>query len=157
MATIHSGRQAAIVPQPRADSPFRFVTPTPFRWVDVDSEGIVNHAVYLSLMEQARFCYFEQLGLLGGKNIPFVLAETTVRYRMPGVLRMEPVTAARVTRLGRTSFAMDFEIRVADGVLVDASAVLVFVDTDLQPTPIPDRVRDRIAAFEGISPHAATV
>ena len=43
---------------------FRFTAPTPLRWVDIDSEGVVNNAVYLSLMEQARFHYFTQLGLL---------------------------------------------------------------------------------------------
>ena len=33
---------------------FRFAAEVPLRWVDVDSAGVVNNAVYLSLMEQAR-------------------------------------------------------------------------------------------------------
>ena len=33
---------------------YRFDTEVPLRWVDVDSAGVVNNAVYLSMMEQAR-------------------------------------------------------------------------------------------------------
>ncbi|MGE3171316.1 MAG: acyl-CoA thioesterase [Planctomycetota bacterium] len=126
------------------------MTPTPLRWVDVDSEAVVNHAVYLSLMEQARFAYFEQLGLLGGGNIPFVMAEVSVRFLRPGRLRMDVVTAARVHRLGRTSFAMDFEVRAEGEVLATSSATLVYVDGGLRPVEIAPIARERIAAFEGI-------
>ena len=34
---------------------YRFTVNVPLRWVDVDSWGVVNNAVYLNLMEQARF------------------------------------------------------------------------------------------------------
>lgn len=144
------------MPEPASKSSFRFVTPTPLRWVDVDSEGVVNNAVYLSLMEQARFAYFEQLGLLAGGNVPFVLAETTVRFLRPGRLRMDVATAARVTRLGRTSFAMEFEVRADGGVLASGSAVLVYVDAALKPVPIDALARTRIAAFEGIAAATST-
>jgi acyl-CoA thioester hydrolase len=129
--------------------------PTPLRWVDVDSEGVVNNAVYLSLMEQARFLYFEQLGLLGGGNVPFVLAEATVRFLRPGRLRMDVHTAARVVRLGRTSFAMEFEVRGDGAVLASGTAALVYVDADRRPRPVDAPARARIAAFEGIAPGSA--
>lgn len=132
------------------------MAPTPLRWVDVDSEGVVNNAVYLSLMEQARFAYFEQLGLLAGGNVPFVLAEATVRFLRPGRLRMDVVTAARVTRLGRTSFAMEFEVRTEGVVLASGSAALVYVDAALKPVAIEAVARTRIAAFEGIPPGAGS-
>ena len=133
------------------DPSFRFVMPTPLRWVDVDSEGVVNNAVYLSLMEQARFGYFEQLGLLGGGNVPFVLAEATVRFLRPGRLRMDVHTAARVVRLGRSSFAMEFEVRADGSPLATGTAALVYVDGALRPVPIDQNARARIAAFEGIA------
>lgn len=141
---------ASSVP-PGAARSFRFVAPTPLRWVDVDSEGVVNNAVYASLMEQARFLYFEHLGLLAGGNVPFVLAEIGVRFLRPGRLRSNVSTAARVTRLGRTSFAMEYEVRADDTVLATGTAALVYVDAALQPVAVPAVARERIAAFDGIA------
>ena len=124
--------------------------PTPLRWVDVDSEGIVNNAVYLSLMEQARFGYFRDLGLLRGGNVPFVLAEANVRFARPGRLGMDVHTAARVVRLGRTSFGMEYEV-AGDGELLAAGrAALVYVDAELRPQPIDAATRECLRAFEGL-------
>lgn len=131
--------------------PFRFMVPTPLRWVDVDSEGVVNNVVYLSLMEQARYAYFEQLGVLRDGNIPFVLAETRASYLRPGRLGMDVATRARVIRLGRSSFDMDFECVANGEVLVRAHKVLVWVGRDLRPLPIDEVARTRIAQFEGIA------
>jgi acyl-CoA thioester hydrolase len=131
--------------------PFRFETPTPLRWVDVDSEGVVNNAVYLSLFEQARYDYFARLSALRDGNIAFVLAEATTTFLRPGRLGMGVVTRARVRRLGRTSFDMDFE-SLGDGeTLVRGKATLVWVDKDLRPAPIDAAARRAIAAFEGIA------
>ncbi len=130
--------------------PFRFESATPLRWVDVDSEGVVNNAVYLSLFEQARYEYFARLAALRAGNIAFVLAEAKTTFCRPGRLGMAVVTRARVRRLGRSSLEMDFE-SVGDGeILVRGSAILVWVDQDLRPMPIDATARRRIAAFEGI-------
>jgi acyl-CoA thioester hydrolase len=128
---------------------YRYCAEVPLRWVDVDSEGVVNNAVYLSLMEQARFLYFDHLGLLPDRKVPFVLAETTVRYLRPGRLGMRTEVAARTSSLGNTSFRMDYEVRSGLEVLATGSAVLVFVDGALRPRPIPDEVRQAIGEFEG--------
>ena len=133
-----------------AAAPFRFAVPTPLRWVDVDSEAVVNNAVYASLMEQARYRYFDDLGLLEEGRLPFVLAESTIRYLRPGRLGMEVVTAARVTRVGRSSFGMEYEVRAEDGVLASGVAVLVYIDADLRPIPIADSVKACLQAFEGL-------
>ena len=138
------------MPSALPEIPFRFETPTPLRWVDVDSEGVVNNAVYLSLFEQARYDYFAKMGGLRDGNIAFVLAEATTRFLVPGRMGMQVVTKARVQRLGRTSFEMDFE-SIGDGTrLVRGHAVLVWVDASLRPSPIDERTRRAIAAFEGI-------
>lgn len=127
---------------------FRFAAEVPLRWVDVDSAGVVNNAVYLSLMEQGRYLYFQHLGLMPDHQVPFLLAETNVRFLRPGRLGMKIDVAARVRQLGTSSFQMDFEVRTADEVLVAATAALVFVDAAMRPTPIPDDWREAIAQFE---------
>jgi acyl-CoA thioester hydrolase len=127
---------------------FHFAAEVPLRWVDVDSAGVVNNATYLSLMEQARFLYFQQLGLMTTHAVPFVLAETTVRFQRPGRLGMKVEVAARVKQLGTTSFQMDYEVRGGDEVLATATAALVFVDAAMQPRPIPTDWREAIVQFE---------
>jgi acyl-CoA thioester hydrolase len=127
---------------------YRFVADVPLRWADVDSEGVVNNAVYLTLTEQARFLYFDHLGLVPDRKVPFVLAEATVRFLRPGRLGMRVEVAARTRELGNTSFRMDYEVRSADVVLATVQAALVFVDAALRPRAIPDDVRDAIRQFE---------
>lgn len=133
---------------------YRFSAEVPLRWVDVDAEGVVNNAVYLSLMEQARFLYFDALGLLAGGKVPFLLAEASVRFRQPGKFGMRTAVAARTTRLGNTSFAMEYEVRAGAEALATGSAVLVFVDAAMRPSPVPEEVRRKVAAFEGIAPRS---
>lgn len=130
---------------------FRFVVDVPLRWVDVDSEGVVNNAVYLSLMEHARWQYFESLGLLPRGRVEFLLAEATVRFQRPGRLGMKVEVAARTARIGTTSFQMEYEVRGDDQVLATGTAVLVFVDGALRPSPVPDAVREGITAFEDLT------
>lgn len=129
---------------------YRFVAEVPLRWVDVDAEGVVNNAVYLSLCEQARFLYFEHLGLLPDRKVPFVLAEVTVKFERPGRLGMRTEVAARTERLGTTSFHMVYEVRGDGQVLATVRAALVFVDGALRPRPVPTAVREAIAGFEGL-------
>ena len=51
---------------------FRFVVDVPLRWVDVDSEGVVNNAVYLTWLDRAAWSHSAALG---------VSLETCVRMR----------------------------------------------------------------------------
>ena len=130
---------------------YRFDTDVPLRWVDVDSAGVVNNAVYLSLMEQARYAYFSHLGLLQGHDVPFVLAEATLQFLKPGRLGMNVQVAACTTKLGSTSFHMSYEVRSGDEVLCKAKAVLVIVDQQMKPCALPDAFRETVAQFEELS------
>lgn len=127
---------------------YRFEAEVPLRWVDVDSAGVVNNAVYLSLMEQARYAYFTHLGLIQGHEVPFVLAEATLQFVKPGRLGMKVKVAARTTKLGRTSFHMEYEVRAGKEVLCKANAALVFVNEQLQPSPLPEAFRETVGQFE---------
>lgn len=132
--------------------PFRTVVP--LRWVDVDAEGIVNNAVYASLMEQARYEYFAVLGVVAEGKVPFVLAEATTRYLRPGRFGMRAEVTVRTTRLQNSSFKMDYEVLGDGEVLVTSQVVLVWVGADLRPMPIPEAVRQVVAARDGIAPRA---
>ena len=130
---------------------YRFDTEVPLRWVDVDSAGVVNNATYLSLVEQARFVYFSELGLLRDHEVPFVLAEAKIEFVRPGRMGMPVQVAAATTELGNSSFRMRYEVRSGEQVLAKVEAALVYVGDGLTPQPIPDDFRSTVAQFEELS------
>jgi YbgC/YbaW family acyl-CoA thioester hydrolase len=137
--------------------PFRFRSAQALRWVDVDAAGVVNHAVWFTLAEQARFAYFRQLGLVDGDVPPFLLGSTSARYERPGRFGMEIEVLARTTRLGGKSLDMEYEVRLGSTGerLVAIAATLVWVDAQLESCEIPVEARRAIAAFEGIPERGA--
>lgn len=130
---------------------YRFETDVPLRWVDVDSAGVVNNAVFLSLVEQGRYAYFEHLGLLTDHRVPFVVAEATIRFLKPGRFGMATRVAARVAKVGDRSCQMDYEVRVGDDVLAKVTAALVFVDAAMRPVAVPAEFRAAIEQFEELA------
>jgi len=130
---------------------FRFWSEQKVRWKDIDAGLVLNNAVYLTLVEQARFEYFHQLDLLAGEQFPFLLGETTLRFEKPGRAGMTLKVGARVSRLGGKSFDMEYEVRHQDEILVKARATLVYVEPGtLKSAEIPNHFRRRISMFEGI-------
>lgn len=151
-----------------APAPYRFASEQSIRWVDVDVAGVVNHAVWFTLVEQARFEYFSRFAVAGDAP-PFLLGETSARYLRPGRMGMKVVVLARTTRLGGKSFDMEYEIRDAadaaapdeqmlvtdhERTLVTIRARLVWVDAQLRSCEIPPSVRRAVAEFEGIPERA---
>jgi acyl-CoA thioester hydrolase len=135
---------------------YRFLHDTPLRWKDIDSEGVLNHAVYLTLAEQARYAYFQELGFLRDGRVPFLLGEAAARYEKPGLLRHRVLTiAVRTVRLGGKSFDMDYEVRAGNERLATIAQTLIWVDEALKSMEIPPGVRAKIAAFEQIAERAS--
>jgi acyl-CoA thioester hydrolase len=130
---------------------YRFDTDVPLRWVDVDSAGVVNNAVYLSMMEQARYAYFTHLGLMTDHVVPFVLAQATVQWLRPGRIGMRVTVAAATTRLGTSSFDMRYEVRAGEEVLCKGDATLVYVDAQTRSCPMPPEFRETVAQFEELA------
>ncbi len=144
--------ESSPLPSGRSSSsrPYRFEHAERVRWVDLDAAGVLNNAVYLTLLEQARLGYFGQLDLMRGDQFPFLLGQTQVRFLRPARAAEELAIAARVTRLGTKSFDMEYEVRSGDGALAVASATLIWVDDDLKSVAIPDVARRRMAEFDGL-------
>lgn len=129
---------------------FRFEHRERIRWVDLDAAGVLNNAVYLTLLEQARWGYFRRLGLVERDRFPFLLGESRVRYLAPGRAGDEVLVRARVSRLGTKSFDMEYELEGPRGPLALGWATLVWVADDLTSVPIPLAARAALAAFEGL-------
>ena len=111
-------------------SAIRFRVRLRTRWSDEDVQGVLNNAVYLTLLEEARFAYFSSLGLLEENRFPFVLAQANVLFVAPGRGGAEVEVELVDVRLGTSSLTQAYRIRdVASGkLLCEAEARLVAHD-----------------------------
>lgn len=125
-----------------------FTTEIPVRFRDLDPENHVNNAVYGTYIEQARLTYLEDV-LVDPDASRVVLAHLSIDYRRPVTLSDESVAVTvRTTELGTSSIPMEFELETVDGVAATGESVMVTVDEDGDPRPMPETWRDRITAFE---------
>lgn len=113
--------------------------------------GHVNNAVYATYVEQARAEYFEEILEEGLDAVSTVLATLELSYERPIFLGQSVTITITVPELGRSSLAMAYEV-FADGErAATAESVQVFLDPETdEPSPIPDRFRERITEFEGL-------
>lgn len=136
---------------------FRFFYPLKVRYADLDPQGHVNNAVYLTYFEEARSAYIQQLGLWDGKSfldLPIILAETRVVYRAPIVLNQKLHIGVSVVRMGNKSFTMEYAIEDLETgrTLAQATTVQVAYDYRQEQTiPIPTEWRQAIEAFESLA------
>lgn len=138
-------------------SAFHFYHPIEVRYGDLDPQGHLNNAKYLTFIEQARISYIQHLGLWDGGSfleIGMILAEVRLTFRQP-VLFGQPVrVGVRVVRLGNKSLEMEFAIEDAqsEALLANGSSVQVAYDYKTHKTiPVPEKWRTAINAFEELA------
>jgi acyl-CoA thioesterase FadM len=143
-------------PQVPESARIRFRHRTRTRWSDEDNQNVLNNAVYLTLLEEARHGYFERLGLLDQNRFPFLLAQCNLRFIAPGRGAADVEVEALTTELGVRSFQQAYRVRGLDGgrggtVWAEAEAVLVTYDPATgKSIELPREFRAAIAAFEGL-------
>jgi acyl-CoA thioester hydrolase len=140
-----------------ADQPWPITLTVDVAWAEMDAFGHVNNTVYLRWFESARIMYFEKLGVAttiapDAKAWP-LLAHSSIDYRAKVVYPDRVEIAARVTKLGNTSFTMAYRATslqqqrlVAEGVGV---VVMVTPKTGTK-VPLDPELRAKISALEGI-------
>jgi len=136
---------------------FRFFHPVEVRYGDLDPQGHLNNANYLTYFEQARIHYLINLGLFkdGGSfmDVGIILADAHVTFLSIVRWEQDVRIGVRISRLGNKS--MDSEYLMIDGgtdqELATGSSVLVAYDYGIGKTiPIPDEWRKKISKFEKI-------
>ena len=131
----------------------RFTARARTRWSDEDNQGVLNNAVYLTLLEEARHAYFGKLDLLEENHFPFLLAGTHLRFLRPGRGGVEVEIEVRTLRLGNASLEQAYRVRApaAGEVWAEARATLVIYDPSSGASrPMPARFRAAVAGFEGL-------
>jgi len=130
------------------------------RWAEVDRQGIVFNAHYLTYFDVAITEYWRAIGYPYPEALLAIGADTfvvkaTVEYHAPA--RYDDVLdiGVRVARVGRTSMQFQLEIHHADEHLISGEIIYVTADPDSRrPLPVPQPLRDAILRFERLAPQA---
>lgn len=123
------------------------------QWGDMDALGHVNNARFFTWFESARIALFSRVGVLTSRpsSVGPILATTTCDFLRPVVFPATVVASARVSRVGETSLAMEYEVRDAaapETLYARGGSVAVLVDyASMQKTRVPDDVRAAIEAL----------
>ncbi|MGH9136540.1 MAG: acyl-CoA thioesterase [Acidimicrobiales bacterium] len=121
-----------------------FTYRAPVRYYEVDQQGVVFNSWYLAYMDEAMTAFIQRDGTsyqqLLTSGVDFQLVHTELDWQ--DALRYGDVANVDVAlaRLGRTSFTVQFAVRVGERPVATASTVYVVVATDGSgPCPPPPR------------------
>lgn len=119
------------------------------RWSDMDALGHINNSEYLRYFEQARIEFLADAASAGvPREVGLLVARHEVDYRRPMPYRRNPVDVPTwVDRIGTTSFTFGHEVAADDVVYARARTVIVCIDPENRPTPVPTALRTHLEKF----------
>lgn len=140
------------------ETPWTVTLTVQVAWAEMDAFGHVNNTVYLRWFESARIGYFERLGLVTNAVASHheawpILAHSSIDYRAPVVYPDTIDVAARVTKLGNTSFTMIYRAhsKQQGKVVAEGEAVVVMIDPKTgTKVALDPALRARVAALENL-------
>lgn len=136
---------------------FRFAHPFRVRYAEIDGQGIVFNAHYLTYFDTAITEYLRHLGYDYEAEVKrtgddFHLVKTTLEYRAPIRFDEEIEVGVRVPRIGRSSLAFELGIFGKGESEPRATGENIWVNTNQtthETVPVPDRLIDLIRTLEG--------
>ncbi|RZS37911.1 acyl-CoA thioester hydrolase [Herbihabitans rhizosphaerae] len=137
----------------RAD--FWFFWPTRVRYSEIDGQGVVFNAHYLTYFDTALTEYLRALpysyGLGGTDGADFHIVKSTVEYAAPIRFDQEIEVGVRTARLGRSSVTFDLAIFDKAGDRALSIGEIVWVNTDTtehRATALPEAFIEAVRARE---------
>jgi len=112
------------------------------RWRDLDPYGHVNHAVFLTYLEEVRDEWL--MTAVGDDALGYIVARVEIDYRRELTQKDDRVVARiRLDSLGTSSVRTVEELVVSESreLAADAKAVLVACDEHHRPRPLTDDER----------------
>ncbi len=136
---------------------YKFFHPVEVRYGDLDPQGHVNNAKYLTFFEQARLQYSMHLGLFA-RNQSFmdlgtIVADVHIAFLAPIHYGDEVKVGVRTSKMGYKSMTVEQNIvDAASGKeMARGEVIVVAFDYRNQKTiPVPEEWREKISRFEGI-------
>jgi len=101
------------------------------RGYHLDVYGHVNNARYLEFLEEARWRFFAERGVidaLTGNELAMVVVNININYRRAALIHEELKIVTQVTKVGNKSFIIRQEISLADSSLTNSGEMIA--DTD---------------------------
>lgn len=132
-------------------SRFRFEHRAEVRFRDLDPMGHAHHSLPLIYFEEARAAYWRDVvGRSGGDEIDYILAEATLGFHARILFPQRVTVLARVSRIGSSSFDMEYQLRSADDeLLADGRTVQVMYDYAAgRPKQVPPEIRVRMEEYD---------
>lgn len=136
---------------------FNYKTNIPIRFIDFDLMGHVNNSVYFTYLEIARTKYWEEIIKWDWKKTGIVIAHAEIDYISPIVMDDKIAIHVKTSRIGETSFDLDYQIvKLIGGEEVICSkgkTVCIAIDyTTKRPTAIPEAEKQKMSGFELLIP-----
>ena len=136
---------------------FNYKTNIPTRFIDFDLFGHVNNSVYFTYLEIARSKYWEEIIKWDWKKTGVVIAHAELDYILPVLMNDKIAVHVRTSRIGTTSFDLEYEIIILKGneevVCSRGKTVCIAVNYHTKsPTAIPSEEKQRMINFEQITP-----
>lgn len=132
---------------------YRYKTPIPIRFSDIDAYGHANNAVYLTYFETARISYWQDVVKWNWDQTGIILGRSEVNYLKP-INRYDQIACyVRTTRIGNSSFDMMYVLvkLTDDGEEICTTGKTVCISYDYtanKSVRIPTAERARMIAFD---------
>ena len=135
---------------------FWFFHPFRVRYSEIDAQGVVFNAHYLTYFDTTITEYFRALGYdqfadAQKSGIDFHVVRSVIEYKAPVRFDWDLDVGARVARIGNSSVTFDLAIFREGASDVFVTGEIVWVNTDQnthRPVPIAQSIRDLIASRE---------
>ena len=122
----------------------------PIMSFETDYQGIVNSTEFIRFLERVRYALSKKLGFsfkqVRNAKLWTVMAHVEINYYSPGRFEDIMLGTGWVEKVGNSSLTIgyDFRLKGTRKLIADAKQVLVFVNTQLKPTPIPPHLRKKL-------------
>jgi acyl-CoA thioester hydrolase len=133
---------------------FSYTHPITVRYGDLDPQGHVNNAVYLTYIESARLGYYEATGIWqsdSGLLTGMVVAHNDIDYVASITLGMAIRVGIRLVRIGYKSLTLAFQMESLPekSVIARGTSVMVAYDSiEKKSISFPPAWREKIHLFE---------
>lgn len=136
---------------------FKFLHPLEVRYGDLDPQGHVNNAAYLTYFEQARVRYLTELGLFATDqsftDIGVIIADIHIKYSTPLLWDTPIEVGVRTSSIGTKSLTVEQCVmnRASQQLHATGTVVLVAYDYHIHQTiVVPETWRAKISQYEGL-------
>lgn len=123
----------------------------PVQWGEQDGFGHINNAVFIRWLEASRIRLINLLDVeLKTQGVGPILASVSCNFRLQVKFPDTITSAARVTKIGRSSLQVEHAVwsQAQGAVVAEGDSTVVLFNYELQQSSrIPDDLRQKIAAM----------